>query len=79
MYFPFLELRKWGKKAAENRRRNCAVLPKTLFFTMHAHPLTYSASGLTKPSQIKTQCTTTGFGGQHCVYASGWQGDFSIM
>ena len=27
MYFPFLELRKWGKKAAENRRRNCAVLP----------------------------------------------------
>ena len=27
MYFPFLELRKWGKKAAETRRRNCAVLP----------------------------------------------------
>ena len=27
MYFPFWELRKWGKKAAETRRRNCAVLP----------------------------------------------------
>ena len=27
MYFPFLELRKWSKKAAETRRRNCAVLP----------------------------------------------------
>ena len=27
MYFPFLELQKWGKKAAETRRRNCAVLP----------------------------------------------------
>ena len=27
MYFPFSELRKWGKKAAETRRRNCAVLP----------------------------------------------------
>ena len=27
MYFPFPELRKWGKKAAETRRRNCAVLP----------------------------------------------------
>ena len=31
MYFPFPELRKWGKKAAETRRRNCAVLP--LIFT----------------------------------------------
>ena len=31
MYFPFLELRKWGKKAAENRRRNCAVLPLISF------------------------------------------------
>ena len=28
MYFPFLKLRKWGKKAAETRRRDCAVLPK---------------------------------------------------
>ena len=27
MYFPFLELRKWGEKTAETRRRNCAVLP----------------------------------------------------
>ena len=27
MYFPFSELRKWSKKAAETRRRNCAVLP----------------------------------------------------
>ena len=27
MYFPFPELRKWGKKTAEARRRNCAVLP----------------------------------------------------
>ena len=26
-YFPFSELRKLGKKAAETRRRNCAVLP----------------------------------------------------
>ena len=27
LYFPFSELRKWGKKTAETRRRNCAVLP----------------------------------------------------
>ena len=27
MYFPFSELRKWSKKAAETRRRNCAALP----------------------------------------------------
>ena len=26
MYFPFSELRKWSKKTAEARRRNCAVL-----------------------------------------------------
>ena len=31
MYFSFFKLKKWGKKAAETRRRNCAVLPKTLF------------------------------------------------
>ena len=29
MYFPFSELRKWSKKTAETRRRNCAVLPYT--------------------------------------------------
>ena len=27
MYFPFSELRKWSKKTAETRRRNCAALP----------------------------------------------------
>ncbi len=27
MYFPFSELRKWSKKTAETRRRNCVVLP----------------------------------------------------
>ena len=30
MYFPFSELRKWSKKTAETRRRNCAVLPLIL-------------------------------------------------
>ena len=28
MYFSFFKLKKWGKKAAETRRHNCAVLPK---------------------------------------------------
>ena len=28
MYFSFSKLKKWGKKAAETRRHNCAVLPK---------------------------------------------------
>ncbi len=28
MYFSFFKLKKWGKKTAETRRRNCAVLPK---------------------------------------------------
>ena len=28
MYFWFFKLKKWGKKTAETRRRNCAVLPK---------------------------------------------------
>ena len=27
MYFSFFKLKKWGKKAAETRRRNCAVVP----------------------------------------------------
>ena len=27
MYFSFFKLKKWGEKAAETRRRNCAVLP----------------------------------------------------
>ena len=27
MYFSFFKLKKWGKKAAETRRHNCAVLP----------------------------------------------------
>ena len=26
-YFSFFKLKKWGKKAAETRRHNCAVLP----------------------------------------------------
>ena len=29
MYFSFFKLKKWGKKTAETRRRNCAVVPKT--------------------------------------------------
>ena len=28
MYFSFFKLKKWGKKAAETRRHNCAVLSK---------------------------------------------------
>ena len=31
MYFSFFKLKKWGKKTAETRRRNCAVLPKMCF------------------------------------------------
>ena len=27
LYFSFFKLKKWGKKTAETRRRNCAVLP----------------------------------------------------
>ena len=27
MYFSFFKRKKWGKKTAETRRRNCAVLP----------------------------------------------------
>ena len=30
MDFWFFKLKKWGKKTAETRRRNCAVLPKML-------------------------------------------------
>ena len=26
-YFPFFKLKKWGKKAAETRSRNCVALP----------------------------------------------------
>ena len=28
MDFSFFKLKKWGKKTAETRRRNCAVVPK---------------------------------------------------
>ena len=31
MYFSFFKLKKWGKKTAETRRRNCAVLPQNPF------------------------------------------------
>ena len=27
LYFSFFKLKKWGKKTAETRRHNCAVLP----------------------------------------------------
>ncbi len=30
MYFWFFKLKNWGKKTAETRRRNCAVLPWNL-------------------------------------------------
>ena len=32
MYFWFFKRKKWGKKTAETRRRNCAVFP----FVSHA-------------------------------------------
>ena len=35
MYFWFFKLKKWGKKTAETRRRNCAVLPKRKFPGRH--------------------------------------------
>ena len=38
MYFPLSELRKWSKKTAETRRRNCAVLPKNLYKVTDALP-----------------------------------------
>ena len=28
MYFSFFKRKKWDKKTAETRRRNCAVVPK---------------------------------------------------
>ena len=31
MYFSFFKLKKWGKKTAETRRRNCAVLPSAYY------------------------------------------------
>ena len=35
MYFWFFKRKKWGKKTAETRRRNCAVLPKRKFPGRH--------------------------------------------
>ena len=32
MYFSFFKLKKWGKKTAETRRRNCAVLPLLYYY-----------------------------------------------
>ena len=40
MYFWFFKLKKWGKKTAETRRRNCAVLP-LLFYDHPAIPYPY--------------------------------------
>ena len=31
MYFSFFKRKKWGKKTAETRRRNCAVVPKEFY------------------------------------------------
>ena len=38
MYFWFFKLKKWGKKTAETRRRNCVVLP-LLFYDHPAYPV----------------------------------------
>ena len=52
MYFPLSELRKWSKKTAETRRRNCAVLP--LIKRLKAF---YSAAGL-RPLPLKNEVNT---------------------
>ena len=39
MYFSFFKLKKWGKKTAETRRRNCAVLPKHVPLHCHCKPV----------------------------------------
>ena len=31
LYFPFFKLKKWGKKTAEARRHNCAVLSYNVY------------------------------------------------
>ncbi len=36
MYFSFFKLKKWGKKTAETRRHNCAVLPLKYIFEKRA-------------------------------------------
>ena len=39
MYFPFSKLKEWGKRTAETRRHNCAVLPyiPSAFFGLYEH------------------------------------------
>ena len=39
MYFPFFKLKKWGKKTAEARRHNCAVLPYVLVRSAYLFPI----------------------------------------
>ena len=49
MYFPLSELRKWSKKTAETRRRNCAVLPKNLYKVTDALPSAWGARFPVRP------------------------------
>ena len=51
MYFRFFKLKKWGKKTAETRRRNCAVLPYKLKFSKGAAQLRGQFQSTVIPSQ----------------------------
>ena len=54
MYFPFSELRKWSKKTAETRGRNCAVLP--LLFSVILRPAAQTAAEYTATSAESPCC-----------------------
>ena len=53
MYFWFFKLKKWGKKAVETRRRNCAVMPYLkIKMQPHVKPCGLSASAWCPVSEI---------------------------
>ena len=50
MYFSFFKLKKWGKKTAEARRHNCAVLPYVLVRSAYLFPIQHRFhQGLQEP------------------------------
>ena len=51
MYFWFFKLKKWDKKTAETRRRNCAVVPSFSSLPAFLKPITVlHGSGTSDPA-----------------------------
>ena len=74
MYFSFFKLKKWGKKAAETRRRNCAVLPlqpASPYMLSFRRTIQPGDSHTTMPAfRYRAQPPKAAFGAELCVLSA---------